>query len=423
MFQGRTQTRLGSSGIYIYQFTFILYACVILTGCIQQSDTQSPNKSSMNTSQLIQDEIQLNQIPEIISIPVTSSNYNEAYFYPAQAIDPDGDELTWGLMTAPIGLKIDEQAGLLYGSGISPGSHTVTLKVDDGNSGSSEQTFTLTIKESPTVYSIAPNYTFSGAPYRYQVAAAAPDGTTLIHTLERGPSGMSIAADSGSLEWGLPVLGEHEVVINVTSASGNTATQAYALTVLDEDSLTVISKPVTTAYESQPYSYKLSVLSLTEADKTFSLTKGVAGMGLDATSGQISWVPDTAGLFMIEVSVLDTEGRTGSQAFELWVRSSQEMDLVFNGVIQNAFDNLVAGDIESAKTFLSGEAQANYLPVLNALLPNMEEIVANLGEMERVSIDNTSAEYIIPRTLNGETRLFIVTFVPDPEGNWRLNSL
>jgi hypothetical protein len=121
--------------------------------------------------------------------------------------------------------------------------------------------------------------------------------------------------------------------------------------------------------------------------------------------------------------VLDADGRTGSQRFEIVVRSLEEMDRIFNEMIENIFASLAVGDIDNARLLLSGEAQAKYLPILNELLPYVQEITANLGSMERMSIDTNSAEYIIPRTVNGERRLFIVTFVRDPEGNWRLNSL
>jgi hypothetical protein len=149
----------------------------------------------------------------------------------------------------------------------------------------------------------------------------------------------------------------------------------------------------------------------------------VSGMSIDTKSGLLTWVPDAAGIYTIEITAMDTDGRTDSQRFDLQVRSLEEMDQIFNGVLQNVFNNLIAGDINNARLFLTGEAQVKYLPILNELLPFMEEITGNLGSLERMSINNQSAEYIIIRTLNGETRLFIVTFVPDTEGNWRLNSL
>jgi hypothetical protein len=286
-----------------------------------------------------------------------------------------------------------------------------------------EQTFTLSVNQNPVIHSIAPTYTFTGYPYIYQVGATSPDETILIYSLETAPSGTIIDPDTGSLNWDTPVAGEFEIAINITSAAGNSAMQEYTLTVLEADSLRIISEPVTTGYVSQSYRYQLSVLSLTETDKTYSLTDGAAGMHIEPATGLLTWVPDAAGNYTVEIFVLDADGRTGSQRFEIVVRSLEEMDRIFNEMIENIFASLAAGDIDNARLLLSGEAQAKYLPILNELLPYVQEITANLGSMERMSIDTNSAEYIIPRTVNGERRLFIVTFVRDPEGNWRLNSL
>ena len=69
------------------------------------------------------------------------------YLYPAAAVDPDGDELTWSLVEAPTGMGIDPASGLVFWSPTAEqvGNHEVTVLVDDGNGGFAEQSFIICV--------------------------------------------------------------------------------------------------------------------------------------------------------------------------------------------------------------------------------------------------------------------------------------
>ena len=374
-------------------------------------------------SETIPDLLELNTAPLILSDPITAINVNQPYFYSILGFDPDGDPLTWSLERAVNGLNIDVTNGILFGFNLTLGVHSIVVNVEDNRGGIGEQRYTLTVNENPTIQSIAPGFTFNSYTYRYQILAISPNNLDMSYSLEIFPPGMEIESNSGLLRWKVPIIGKHDVLIKVSDVAGNSAIQSFNLSVLDESYLHIVSNPITIAYEGHPYRHQLTVLSQTEKDKFFTLIESVSGMLLDASTGLITWTPETAGTYTIGVSVHDTDNRIGKQTFEILVLSLEEIDSGIRETLNNIFNKLIAGDIKSARSFMSGEAQANYLPVLNALLPHMEEITANLDKMERLSIDNSSAEYIIPRTLNDETRLFIVTFVADSEGNWKLNSL
>jgi hypothetical protein len=407
------------------QKIFICLASIIflLSGCMQETDTTQVGNSSMDNGQLLSPIEDVNEPPVILSVPVTSINFDEAYIYPVLAIDADGDNLVWSLSTALEGMKIDPPSGLLYGSQISPGNHTVTVKVEDEKGGSAEQTFTLSSYVNPTIYSVSPNYIFTGHPYNYQVSAASPDEVTLLYTLESGPSGMSMVPETGSLSWNVPVSGEYNIAISVTSNSGNSTVQEYMLTVLDAESLRIISESETDAVVSQVYEYQISVLSLNATGITYTLINSLPGLTLDPAVGLLKWVPETAGSFTVAISATNAAGQTDTQSFEVEVHSLEDMDQMFNEIVHGGFSSLISGDISNTKLFLSVEAQSRYLPVLNELKPFMLEIVASMGALERMNITATSAEYLIPRTGEGDSRLFIVTFIRDAEGNWKLNSL
>lgn len=70
-------------------------------------------------------------------------------------------------------------------------------------------------------------------PYRYDVLATDADGDALTYELAQAPSGMTIQADSGVIEW-VPSVGQHgeaEVVLEVSDGFGGTDSQTFSITV------------------------------------------------------------------------------------------------------------------------------------------------------------------------------------------------
>ncbi|MCU7919309.1 MAG: putative Ig domain-containing protein [Candidatus Thiodiazotropha sp. (ex Epidulcina cf. delphinae)] len=87
-----------------------------------------------------------NQIPSITSTPNTQATVNGAYTYAVAANDPDGDALSYSLTTAPAGMAIDSVSGVINWTpdATQIGSHTVTLRVDDGQA-YVEQSFAISV--------------------------------------------------------------------------------------------------------------------------------------------------------------------------------------------------------------------------------------------------------------------------------------
>ena len=71
-----------------------------------------------------------NHPPVIISQPVTTAVAGQTYTYPVKAIDPDNDPLTYSLTTAPTGMTIDPQSGVVDWSPPTMGEKTISLNFD-----------------------------------------------------------------------------------------------------------------------------------------------------------------------------------------------------------------------------------------------------------------------------------------------------
>lgn len=87
-----------------------------------------------------------NSAPKILSMPPTSVAEDQ-FDYQVKAIDPDGDRLTYHLETAPPGMTISTETGLIAWQ-IQPdqqGTYHVRLAAKDGQGGMAFQEFDLTL--------------------------------------------------------------------------------------------------------------------------------------------------------------------------------------------------------------------------------------------------------------------------------------
>ncbi len=99
------------------------------------------------------------------------------------------------------------------------------------------------------------------------------------------------------------------------------------------------------------------------------------------------------------------------------------MDQKFTALWSSLNDALKAKDIAKALKYLNAQAQAKYGPVFTALLPHMPEIIASYSPPQRVSITSDIGEYAVNRTINGENKIFLIYFLRDADGVWRLDAM
>ncbi|MGA1841276.1 MAG: PKD domain-containing protein [bacterium] len=95
----------------------------------------------------------LNMPPEIISTPITTATEDVLYTYDVEAIDPDGDTLTYSITTAPSGMVIDTESGLINWTPTrdQAGTHSVDVLVEDGQGNSDNQQYTIHVIQTTTI--------------------------------------------------------------------------------------------------------------------------------------------------------------------------------------------------------------------------------------------------------------------------------
>lgn len=272
-----------------------------------------------------------NLAPQIISNPTSTVTLGQAYVYDAEARDANGDALVWSLATAPIGMSIDTLAGTIRWTPTSEqiGLHDVTVEVADGRDGLATQQFQIAVRTTniaPNITSVPPTEAAVNEPYVYPVRAVDPEGDPLTFALTSAPSGMTIDAETGLIQWrpGADQLGLHEVAVQVADDQGAAVTQIFGIVVFEIASNappTITSLPPFKAAPGLVYAYQVEADDPDGDALTYSLLEQPAGMTIDAASGLVEWIPTNTdvGTHTVTVVAGDPSGAFSTQRFSLLV--------------------------------------------------------------------------------------------------------
>ena len=285
-------------------------------------------------------DFQLNQDPIITSTPITTATVGVLYTYDVEADDADQDTLTFALTTFPTGMTIDSASGLIQWTPAVAGNEDVVVEVTDGNGGSDTQSFTINVpvpNQNPTITSTAITTGNVAELYSYDVEASDPDLDTLTYLLNVFPTGMTIDANTGLIQWTPDAEGDFDVTVRVEDGNGGFATQSFTITVGPANQVpTITSTPITNATATVPYSYDVEATDPDLDTLIYSLTSFPAGMTIDSNTGLIQWVPDQLGDHPITVEVSDGRGGLATQSYTLIVTNINQMPTITSTAITTA---------------------------------------------------------------------------------------
>jgi hypothetical protein len=271
-----------------------------------------------------------NRPPDITSNPRTTARTSSGYFYKLAATDPDGNPITFTLVSAPTGMTVNSEGLVAWTpTAAQTGPSAVSVSVSDGQGGTDTQSWTLNVSNStanrlPTITSVPDTVTNLEKVYRYQLAGTDPDGDYLLWSLDSAPKGMVIDAKTGGLSW-QPTseqVGEHTVAVRVTDALGSYTGQEYSLKVTGINTPpAIVSIPATVAGVNGTYKYQAVGTDPENDALRYSLGTKPEGMKIDARTGLIEWIPsaNAVGSHEVEVLATDTQGAVGNQKFAVSV--------------------------------------------------------------------------------------------------------
>jgi RHS repeat-associated protein len=281
-----------------------------------------------------------NDLPTILSQPPGPAVVNVLYRYQVRAEDANGDPLNFRLHSAPSGMIIDGNTGLVTWTPTAAqvGTHSVGIAVSDPRGGITIQSFNLAVlltatNDAPSISSQPPSPAVVALPYQYQVRAQDPNGDALSFQLEAPPSGMAIDTQTGLVTWAptSAQVGMHRVTIAVSDGRGATTRQAFDLPVVAtaaNNAPRITSQPPGPAAVAMVYQYSVRAEDPNGDPLSFRLDQAPSGMMIGSATGLLTWTPASAqaGTQRVVITVSDGRGGTATQTFDLQVVVSAAND-------------------------------------------------------------------------------------------------
>jgi hypothetical protein len=268
---------------------------------------------------------EVNQIPQIISLPVIEASETLLYSYDVDAIDADAsDILFYSLLDSPTGMTIDSATGLIewtpdFFAFESGPNYTVEVLVHDLNGGEDTQSWIIAVSNlnvAPIVTFESPQDAEEGSTYSQTITAFDPDNDPFTIRLAGGPIGPDVhfvdnADGSWTFSWNIgysegSASGE-SYLFAFEADDGISAPVNFTIEVVVFDVNTVpqiISVPDTTAFINVDYEYQIVAIDEDGDDLDYLLVEGPEGLELN-DDGLVYWSTRTRGSFDVTVGVTD----------------------------------------------------------------------------------------------------------------------
>lgn len=267
-----------------------------------------------------------NDPPVISSSPVTEIDQEDTYNYTIQAIDFDGDSLTYSVIAKPSFLDFNVTSHNLNGipHNDNVGTHQVILRVSDGTS-DTDQEFQLEVfdVDDPPVFTTTPvESVSSGTEYSYIFKATDLEGDPVQYSPVNIPSWLQF---NGSLRLlsgtpGYEDVGLYQVVIEATD--GNLSSrQTWELEVIDTNHPPqFMTSAITVVNEDANYYYSIYATDEDGDDLVYSAPQIPDWLSFDPVNHVLSGKPlnQHVGIYSIVLRVTDGYEET-EQAYQLEV--------------------------------------------------------------------------------------------------------
>ena len=291
-------------------------------------DGRGGSDSKTFTVTVLRDPVGVNQAPVIGSNPITSGFVDFTYEYTVTATDPDGDALTYELVTGPTTAgfvdSTDDSSKLLQWTPKlgDEGDRYFAVKVLDPHGAFDLQTFTVSVvnlNDPPSIDSPAVINVSTDDVYQYPVVASDPNGDDLAYTLVGGPAGAGFVVDAAGnntnlLQWNPMIedVGYHDFLIRVSDPQGLVDEQLFTVLVSYlNDPPSIDSTAITNAVVDILYRYDVIASDPNNDVLTYELLAAPNGAGFvvdgnAVNTNVLAWKPQLGDvgehLFVVRVS-------------------------------------------------------------------------------------------------------------------------
>ena len=208
---GPSSLELSDSGLITWTPTEGILSSGTVAFVVWDTDTPEMGVDFPAIQEFVIEVIEVNDPPEIVSIPSPISTEDIEYSYQLEVEDIDDELFYYELLEYPLGMVISS-SGLLTWTPTEGvlSSGLISIKVSDRQLDESDdalydiQNFALSVtavNDPPIITSIAPTNAVEGEEYIYQIEVEDPDDLEFTYLLINEPQGMNIDFETGTLTW------------------------------------------------------------------------------------------------------------------------------------------------------------------------------------------------------------------------------
>lgn len=307
---------------------------------------------------------------------------------------------------------------------LAEGPHTFEAKARDlaGNEDATPASRAFTVRLGPSLRILAP-----------AAGATVPAGPLLVRgaVQARGAEvGVSVNGAVAAVEGGdfaalVPVdAATTTLTALLTASTGATATHTVPITVATADQAFALQ--ATPGAGPAPLAVAFALLgpappASVQLDLDGDGVVDFAGPSLDDRTFAYA----RPGLYVPTVTVTDADGRRSTASAIVQVLDRAALDLLLRAKWTALGDALRRGDVDTAASLFAGSAREAYREQLMALAGAgaLPAVAADLGPIRLVTVRDRAVEYELRAARDGVEYSFLVRFVVDADGVWRLSAL
>jgi hypothetical protein len=195
-------------------------------------------KATIQGREILSNEIQIqNSLPVLSSVRIMPEVFKpgDRLYIEASATDPDGDDVTisyeWTKNGEPAGNSKQIEASIKRGDKID-----VKITPNDGEADGHHIVLHREISNYPPAITERKKTSFDNKLYTCQINAVDPEGDSLVYSLRKAPSGMTINPVTGLIQWNVPdgFKGKAPCEVSVSDGHGGVASQNLAIDIRPE---------------------------------------------------------------------------------------------------------------------------------------------------------------------------------------------
>jgi len=287
-----------------------------------------------------------NRAPTITGTPATSVEVASAYSFTPNAMDADGDSLTFSISNIPSWGTFNTSSGQLSGSPSANDVGTyqdIVIAVSDGQVSVSLPAFSITVFQgnaAPSISGTPPATVIAGQSYVFAPSASDPNGDTLTFSISNQPSWATFNSSTGRLT-GAPFesdVGRYAgIVITVSDGVATASLAPFAITVQSalpppNNPPTITGNPPAQITANSPFSFTPTANDPDGDTLSFTIANQPSWASFNTTTGTLSGTPadgDVGTYSAIRITVSDGAA-TANLEFSITVNAVSLGSVVLN---------------------------------------------------------------------------------------------